>query len=97
MPGPSSSSSAGTKRKDKFARTAVGSGDEAAPPSKKRKPGRTTKDGENGDDDELGPGGGAKHWSIDEKTRLFSWILEDDEWWEQFGSKMNVIFREVRT
>lgn len=87
----------GSKRKDK----AAGSGDEGAPPPKKRRAARPSLnkgDGaDGGDDEDVGPGGGAKHWTVEEKTRLFSWILEDDERWEQFGSKMNVIFREVRT
>ena len=86
-----------TKRKEKPpAANGFGSGDESAPPPKRRRPAaRAFKDGENEDDD-VGPGGGAKHWSVEEKTRLFSWILEDDERWENFGSKMNVVFREVR-
>lgn len=47
------------------------------------------------DDYEVGPAGGAKHWTDEEKSRLFHWMLSDDERWEAFGSKMNTIFREV--
>lgn len=90
-----------TKRKDKPSAAAsaatgsVASSDEGPPPAKRRR--AATRSGiDNGDEEDVGPGGGAKHWSVVEKTRLFRWILEDDERWEQFGSKMNVIFREVR-
>lgn len=39
---------------------------------------------------------GAKHWSDEEKTKFFIWLLGSDEHWEQFGTKMNTCFREVR-
>jgi len=38
---------------------------------------------------------GAKHWSDEEKTKFFIWLLGSDEHWEQFGTKMNTCFREV--
>ncbi|THH01627.1 hypothetical protein EW026_g1130 [Hermanssonia centrifuga] len=53
--------------------------------------------GENGemkDEPDVGPAGGAKHWTDEEKSRLFNWMLNDDDRWDQFGSKMNTIFRE---
>ncbi|KAF9648944.1 hypothetical protein BDM02DRAFT_3128709 [Thelephora ganbajun] len=37
---------------------------------------------------------GAKHWSDEEKTKFFIWLLGSDEHWEQFGTKMNTCFRE---
>jgi len=39
---------------------------------------------------------GAKHWSDEEKTKFFIWLLGSDDHWEQFGTKMNTCFREVR-
>lgn len=47
------------------------------------------------EDSEVGPSGGPKHWTDEEKARLFHWMLDDDERWEAFGTKMNTIFREV--
>lgn len=100
VPGPSTATVNGNggKRKDTLSAKATGpagSGDEVAPPPKRRRQSRVPKEGDNFDDEDVGPGGGAKHWTVEEKTRLFIWILQDDERWEQFGSKMNVIFREV--
>lgn len=46
------------------------------------------------DDNDVGPSGGPKHWTDEEKGRLFHWMLDDDERWEAFGTKMNTIFRE---
>ncbi|KAF7796000.1 hypothetical protein EIP86_007169 [Pleurotus ostreatoroseus] len=83
------------KRKDKPAGAAgAASGEDEGPPPAKRRRAATRSAIDNGDEDDVGPGGGAKHWTTEEKARLFRWILEDDERWEQFGSKMNVIFRE---
>lgn len=48
------------------------------------------------DESDVGPSGGPKHWTDEEKGRLFHWMLDDDERWEAFGTKMNTIFREVR-
>lgn len=77
----------------------AGSVEEQAPASKKRKARAHHANAENGgesrDDNDVGPAGGAKHWSDEEKSRLFHWMLSDDERWEAFGSKMNTIFREV--
>lgn len=71
----------------------TGSVEELTPAPKKRK-----QRGDNVDikeDSDLGPSGGAKHWTDEEKSRLFHWMLTDDNRWEAFGSKMNTIFREV--
>jgi hypothetical protein len=48
------------------------------------------------DDGDVGPAGGPKHWTDDEKGKLFHWLLDNDERWETFGTKMNTIYREVR-
>lgn len=47
------------------------------------------------DESEVGPSGGPKHWTDEEKARLFHWMLDDDDRWEAFGTKMNTVFREV--
>ena len=39
--------------------------------------------------------GGAKHWTDDEKGKLFNWMLNSDEHWEMFATQMNTIFRDV--
>lgn len=39
--------------------------------------------------------GGAKHWTDDEKGRLFNWMLNSDEHWEMFATQMNTIFRDA--
>ena len=49
------------------------------------------------DEGDVGPSGGPKHWSDEEKSRLFHWMLDNDERWEAFGTKMNTVFREVST
>ena len=54
------------------------------------------EDGEDGQDLEVGPNGGAKHWTEEEKTRFFTWMLTNDEHWEAFKTRMNTVFREVR-
>lgn len=46
-------------------------------------------------EEEAGPSGGPKHWTDEEKSRLFHWMLDSDERWEAFGTKMNSVFREV--
>lgn len=38
---------------------------------------------------------GAKHWTDDEKGKLFNWMLNSDEHWEMFATQMNTIFRDV--
>jgi hypothetical protein len=38
---------------------------------------------------------GAKHWTDDEKTKFFIWLLGSDEHWDTFTTKMNTCFREV--
>ncbi|KAI0087272.1 hypothetical protein BDY19DRAFT_242177 [Irpex rosettiformis] len=70
----------------------TGSMDEHTPAPKKRKQRADNVDVK--EDCDLGPSGGAKHWTDEEKTRLFHWMLTDDNRWEAFGSKMNTIFRE---
>ncbi|KAI0806292.1 hypothetical protein BC629DRAFT_1486731 [Irpex lacteus] len=72
---------------------ATGSVEEHTPAPKKRRQ-RAIVDGDVKEDSDLGPSGGAKHWTDEEKTRLFHWMLTDDNRWESFGSKMNTIFRE---
>ncbi len=72
----------------------TGSVEEHTPAPKKRRQ-RAIVDGDVKEDSDLGPSGGAKHWTDEEKTRLFHWMLTDDNRWESFGSKMNTIFREV--
>lgn len=71
----------------------TGSVEELTPAPKKRKQRADNVDIK--EDSDLGPSGGAKHWTDEEKTRLFHWMLTDDNRWEAFGSKMNTIFREV--
>ncbi|KAJ3475507.1 hypothetical protein NLI96_g11791 [Meripilus lineatus] len=39
--------------------------------------------------------GGAKHWTDDEKGKLFNWMLNSDEHWEMFATQMNTIFRDA--
>lgn len=43
-----------------------------------------------------GEGGGAKHWTDDEKGKLFVWMLGSDDNWAAFANQMNSVFREVR-
>ncbi|KAH9856481.1 hypothetical protein C2E23DRAFT_443059 [Lenzites betulinus] len=45
-------------------------------------------------DAEVGPNGGPKHWTEDEKTRFFTWMLTSDDHWEAFRTRMNTVFRE---
>ncbi|TBU32519.1 hypothetical protein BD311DRAFT_775168 [Dichomitus squalens] len=52
------------------------------------------EDGEEGQDLEVGPNGGAKHWTEEEKTRFFTWMLMSDEHWDAFKTRMNTVFRE---
>ncbi|KAI1797345.1 hypothetical protein LXA43DRAFT_877996 [Ganoderma leucocontextum] len=52
------------------------------------------EDGEDGQDLEVGPNGGAKHWTEEEKTRFFTWMLTSDEHWDAFKTRMNTVFRE---
>lgn len=54
------------------------------------------EDGEEAQDLEVGPNGGAKHWTEEEKTRFFTWMLTSDEHWDAFRTRMNTVFREVR-
>ena len=42
-----------------------------------------------------GEGGGAKHWTDDEKGKLFVWMLASDDHWSAFANQMNSVFREV--
>ncbi|KAI0711892.1 hypothetical protein C8T65DRAFT_718005 [Cerioporus squamosus] len=52
------------------------------------------EDGEEAQDLEVGPNGGAKHWTEEEKTRFFTWMLTSDEHWDAFRTRMNTVFRE---
>lgn len=38
---------------------------------------------------------GAKHWTDEEKTKFFVWLLGSDEHWDAFSTKMNTCFREA--
>lgn len=61
--------------------------------------------GDGGDDDEDADGGegeggmstAARHWSDDEKTKLFVWLLgrDMDEHFDALKTKKNTCFREV--
>ena len=55
----------------------------------------STEDVEDAQDLEVGPNGGAKHWTEEDKTRFFSWMLNNDEHWDAFRTRMNTVFREV--
>lgn len=46
---------------------------------------------------EASSGVGWKHWTDEEKDELFRWMLGDDERWAAFRTKMNNVFRDVRT
>ncbi|RPD61113.1 hypothetical protein L227DRAFT_574736 [Lentinus tigrinus ALCF2SS1-6] len=52
------------------------------------------EDGEEAQDLEVGPNGGAKHWTEEEKTRFFTWMLTSEEHWDAFRTRMNTVFRE---
>ncbi|KAI0768081.1 hypothetical protein BD413DRAFT_494060 [Trametes elegans] len=54
------------------------------------------EDGGDGDaqDLDVGPNGGPKHWTEEEKTRFFTWMLTSDDHWEAFRTRMNTVFRE---
>ncbi|KAI0346536.1 hypothetical protein BDW22DRAFT_1425989 [Trametopsis cervina] len=73
--------------------TSAGSLEDQTPAQKKRKQRAEHGDGIREDTD-LGPAGGAKHWTDEEKSKLFHWMLTDEDRWEAFGTKMNTIFRE---
>ena len=45
---------------------------------------------------EVGPNGGAKHWTEEDKSKFFTWMLASDEHWDAFRTRMNTVFREVR-
>ncbi|KAI0749556.1 hypothetical protein C8Q80DRAFT_1100892 [Daedaleopsis nitida] len=55
------------------------------------------EDGEEVQDMDVGPNGGAKHWTEEEKTRFFRWMLTSDEHWDAFRTRMNTVFRECST
>ncbi|CAL1716417.1 unnamed protein product [Somion occarium] len=42
-----------------------------------------------------GEGGGAKHWTDEEKGKLFAWMLGSDDNWAAFANQMNSVFREA--
>ena len=52
-------------------------------------------DGIERDEADLGPNGGPKHWTDNEKDTLFHWLLDNDKNWDMFRSKMNTVFRDV--
>ncbi|GBE87789.1 hypothetical protein SCP_1200130 [Sparassis crispa] len=49
------------------------------------------------EDPDVGPNGGPKHWTDQEKTNLFTWILCNDAHWDAFNTKMNTVFRDTAT
>ncbi|KAA1467546.1 hypothetical protein DENSPDRAFT_926695 [Dentipellis sp. KUC8613] len=53
-----------------------------------------TEDGEGGDGD--GGASGARHWTDDEKTKLFNWLMGpgEDEHFDALRTKKNTCFRE---
>lgn len=38
---------------------------------------------------------GARHWTDEEKGKLFDWLVGEDRNWEGFSTQMNTVFREV--
>ena len=56
----------------------------------------SAEDMDDGQDLEVGPNGGAKHWTEEDKTKFFTWMLTSDEHWDAFRTRMNTVFREVR-
>lgn len=46
---------------------------------------------------DVGPNGGPKHWTEGEKTKFFTWMLTSDDHWDAFRTRMNTVFREVRS
>ena len=38
---------------------------------------------------------GARHWSDEEKAKLFAWLMGKDDIWEKFSTQMNTVFRDV--
>ena len=53
---------------------------------------------ENGDDHENHESGlGAKHWTDEEKTRLFNWLMapDQDDHWSSLRAAKNSCLREV--
>lgn len=52
-------------------------------------------DGDDGEDAHVGPNGGPKHWTAAEKSKLFNWMLGQDDQWESLKAKMNTVFRDV--
>lgn len=64
-------------------------------PTNKRRREAAADDGGDGFDD---PGGqGAKHWTDDEKTKLFKWLMGpgQDEHWNSLRATKNSCLREV--
>ncbi|KAI0661503.1 hypothetical protein C8Q70DRAFT_659824 [Cubamyces menziesii] len=86
--------SASGKRKQPDSGIAEGGG------PRKRRPrasghenGAEAGEGESQDLD-VGPNGGPKHWTEDEKSRFFTWMLTSDDHWDAFRTRMNTVFRE---
>ncbi|TCD70214.1 hypothetical protein EIP91_004395 [Steccherinum ochraceum] len=38
---------------------------------------------------------GARHWTDEEKGKLFDWLVGEDRNWEGFSTQMNTVFREA--
>jgi hypothetical protein len=58
---------------------------------------RTVTEVEDDQDETEGPNGGAKHWTEDEKDRLFRWLLsaENDEHFHDLKATKNSCLRNV--
>ncbi|KAI0649285.1 hypothetical protein C8Q79DRAFT_949823 [Trametes meyenii] len=81
------SASANSKRKQ------PDSTSEAAARKRRQRVGEDAADAD-GEDLNIGPNGGPKHWTEDEKTRFFTWMLTNDDHWDAFRTRMNTVFRE---
>ncbi|KAI0267686.1 hypothetical protein BC834DRAFT_980153 [Gloeopeniophorella convolvens] len=65
-------------------------------PGKKRRPDGYDDDADDADPAEDGGAGGARHWTDDEKTKLFSWLMgpNEDEHFDALRTKKNTCFRD---
>lgn len=60
--------------------------------------GKRRREVEEGGEFDTDPVHGSKHWTDDEKTKLFTWLMgpSEDEHWNSLRSTKNSCFREVR-
>ncbi|KAI0671577.1 hypothetical protein C8Q78DRAFT_972858 [Trametes maxima] len=89
----SASSSANGSASTNSKRKQPDSASEAGARKRKQRVGEDVVDAD-GDDANIGPNGGPKHWTEDEKTRFFTWMLTNDDHWDAFRTRMNTVFRE---